>query len=189
MRSLAILIIFCTGFSAFAQDENPNSLKDVPFGQRIYLGGDLGLSFGNITFVNVNPIIGYRLNKVWSAGLGAKYIYYGEDYPAYNWKYSTSMYGGSVFTKYLIGENLLAHAEFETLNAEVREFLSTDLTRKWVPMGFVGGGYRQGLGGTYIQILALYDVINDRHSPYRNQYLFGDLPIIIRGGIVIGLGN
>ena len=192
MRLILFLLICTTGLTSLAQDkEASNSLEGVPFSQRLYTGGDLGFSFGNITFVNINPIVGYRIDKKWSAGISAKYIYYRERFPEYNWEYSNSMYGGSVFTRYLIGNSFLAHAEFETVNAEVREFLSTTLTRKWVPIGLLGAGYRQGLGNTYLQVLVLYDAINDRNSPYRNEYLFGptNIPLILRAGFIIGLGN
>ena len=192
MRLILFLLICSTGLTLLAQDkEASNSLEGVPFSQRLYTGGDLGFSFGNITFVNINPIVGYRIDKKWSAGISAKYIYYRERFPEYNWEYSNSMYGGSVFTRYLIGNSFLAHAEFEAVNAEVREFLSTTLTRKWVPIGLLGAGYRQGLGNTYLQVLVLYDAINDRNSPYRNEYLFGptNIPLILRAGFIIGLGN
>tara|TARA_B100001939_G_scaffold335606_1_gene337786 strand:+ start:390 stop:968 length:579 start_codon:yes stop_codon:yes gene_type:complete len=192
MRLILFLLICSTGLTSLAQDkEASNSLEGVPFSQRLYTGGDLGFSFGNITFVNINPIVGYRIDKKWSAGISAKYIYYRERFPEYNWEYSNSMYGGSVFTRYLIGNSFLAHAEFEAVNAEVREFLSTTLTRKWVPIGLLGAGYRQGLGNTYLQVLVLYDAINDRNSPYRNEYLFGptNIPLILRAGFIIGLGN
>ncbi len=192
MRLILFLLICTTGLTSLAQDkEASNSLEGVPFSQRLYTGGDLGFSFGNITFVNINPIVGYRIDKKWSAGISAKYIYYRERFPEYNWEYSNSMYGGSVFTRYLIGNSFLAHAEFEAVNAEVREFLSTTLTRKWVPIGLLGAGYRQGLGNTYLQVLVLYDAINDRNSPYRNEYLFGptNIPLILRAGFIIGLGN
>ena len=192
MRLILFLLICSTGLTSLAQDkEASNSLEGVPFSQRLYTGGDLGFSFGNITFVNINPIVGYRIDKKWSVGISAKYIYYRERFPEYNWEYSNSMYGGSVFTRYLIGNSFLAHAEFEAVNAEVREFLSTTLTRKWVPIGLLGAGYRQGLGNTYLQVLVLYDAINDRNSPYRNEYLFGptNIPLILRAGFIIGLGN
>jgi len=192
MKLVLFLLISAIGLSAIAQDnENSNSLKDTPFKERLYVGGDLGLSFGSITFININPIVGYRIDKKWSAGIGAKYIYYRERFPEYNWEYSNYMYGGSVFARYLLGKSLLAQAEFESLNAESRDFLSPTWTRKWVPIGFLGAGYRQGIGNTYLQILLLYDIINDRNSPYRSEYLLGssNIPVILRGGIVIGLGN
>ena len=192
MRLILFLLICSTGLTSLAQDkEASNSLEGVPFSQRLYTGGDLGFSFGNITFVNINPIVGYRIDKKWSAGISAKYIYYRERFPEYNWEYSNSMYGGSVFTRYLIGNSFLAHAEFEAVNAEVREFLSTTLTRKWVPIGLLGAGYRQGLGNTYLQVLVLYDAINNRYSPYETEYLFGptNIPLILRAGFIIGLGN
>lgn len=191
MRVLCVIMLICFSFLANAQEkeENPNSLKGTPFKERIYFGGNMGLNFGNITVVNIAPIMGYNLNKKLSVGLGAKYIYYRERYDQYNWDYSTSFYGGSVFSKYILSESFLLHAEFEALNSEVREFLSTTSTRKWVPMGFVGAGYKKALGGkSYFQVLALYDVINSPYSPYQGQYIFGrNIPVILRGGIVIGL--
>ena len=190
MRLLLFLLICTLGLSSLAQDkEASNSLEGVPFSQRLYTGGDLGFSFGTITFVNINPLVGYRIDKKWSAGISAKYIYYRERRP--NFEFSNYMYGGSVFTRYLIGNSFLAHAEFETINAEVRELLSTTWTRKWVPIGLLGAGYRQGLGNSYLQVLVLYDAINDRYSPYRNEYLFGPTktPLILRAGFIIGLGN
>ncbi len=186
---LVCFLVLSTYSQNDGANNNPNSLEGVPFGQRLYVGGDLGLSFGNFTFVNVSPIVGYRINKKWSAGIGAKYIYLRESYPQYNWEYSSSIYGGSLFSRYLIGENFLVHAEWERLNTEVWELFANQASRRWVDMAFLGAGYRQGLGGTYIQLLVLYDLINDRYSPYRGQYISSDLPIIFRGGIVIGLGN
>ena len=56
-------------------------------------------------------------------------------------------------------------------------------------MGLIGGGYRQGFGNTYFQLIALYDLIDDPNSPYWSQYIFGSQgpPIILRGGVTIGL--
>ncbi|MBT4775075.1 MAG: hypothetical protein HOH13_09910 [Crocinitomicaceae bacterium] len=192
MKWICTLLVLCLSTLSFGQKtDNSNSLSNSPFKDRLYTGGDLGLSLGNLTFVNVNPILGYMIDDELSAGVGLKYIYYRERYPEYNWEYSNSMFGGSIFARYLIGDSFIAHAELETMNAEVRPFLSTTLTRKWVPVGLLGGGYRQGVGNTYFQILVLYDAINDRDSPYRSEYLFGpsNLPIIIRGGLILGIGN
>jgi outer membrane protein assembly factor BamA len=190
MRVLCVLMLVAFSFLGNAQEntENPNSLKGTAFKDRVYFGGNLGLNFGDITVINVAPIMGYKLNKKLSVGLGAKYIYYRERYPDYNWNYSTSFYGGSVFSKFSLTENIYLHGEFEALNSEVREFLSTTSTRKWVPMGFVGAGYKYGMGAISFQLLALYDIIDSPYSPYRGQYIFGpNIPVIIRGGIVIGL--
>lgn len=192
MRIVLFMLLFTlfSGASLLAQDDekSKNSLEGVPFKERIYVGGDLGLNFGTTTVINIAPIVGYRLNKQWSAGLGAKYIYFRYRDPFSGWQYSNSMYGGSVFSRYLIGQNFLLHGEFETINTEVYEPFVGGISREWVNMAFVGAGYRQGMGNTYFQLMALYDIINDRNSPYAGQYIFGpDVPIIIRGGIVIGL--
>lgn len=189
MRLVILCGLLIVNINCFSQsNNNPNSLEGTPFADRLYFGGDLGLNFGNYTIVNVAPFAGYRVNKLWSIGSGIKYTYLSYRDPYSPWSYQSSIYGGSVFTRYLVGEQFLLHAEFESLNTEVWELFASESSRKWVPMGFVGAGFRQGSGGTYVQILALYDLIDDRFSPYKGQYLLGpDIPLIVRGGIVIGL--
>lgn len=173
------------GFSQSDDNNNPNSLKGVPFGERLYFGGNIGASFGNITTVNLAPNVGYKINKKFSVGVGARYLFYRENYPSLNWEYSTSMYGGSLFTRYIVMENLFLHGEFESLNREVWEIGASEVSRKWVNMGLLGAGYRNG----FLNAMLLYDVIEDKDSPYRGQYLFGltGPPIILRVGFSIGL--
>jgi hypothetical protein len=70
-RSLLVLICLClfTG-SLFAQDD---TAEETPKGfdrSRLFVGGNFGLSFGNFTFVNVSPQLGYRFNDLFAAGIG-----------------------------------------------------------------------------------------------------------------------
>lgn len=198
MRISITLLIICLlgiGQSTFAQiqdkdDEPTQEETDKKFDwSKVYIGGDAFVRFGNFTNISMSPLIGYSFTKEWSAGIGGKYIYFRELYPS-GTLFKTSMYGGSVFTRYLIGQSILLHGEFETINREVIEPFSNRPVRKWINIGLVGGGYRQGaLGNTYLQVLVLYDLFDQPNSPYSGQYLFGSTgpPIILRGGITIGL--
>lgn len=188
VRLIAIIFILFIGLNLNAQDNgNDNSLEGVPFGERLYFGGDFNMGFGNITLININPLVGYRITKPWSVGMAAKYLYYRERWPQYNYTWSTSIYGGSMFTRRLLGDFAFAHAEFEYLNTDVFNIVTATSERGWVPVGFVGGGYRQGVGRSYFQLMLLYDLIDDRNSPYRGQYLWQGVPLIYRAGIIIGL--
>ena len=161
-------------------DQNPRtSFKD-----RLYVGGDANVFFGNTySIISVAPIVGYKITDELSAGVGAKYQWFRDRL----FDYTDNIFGGSVFSRYLIGANLLAHAELEMLNVRDYSFFAPADTRTLASMFFVGGGYRQGMGGSYLTVMLLYDLIDDPNSPYQFQYLVNGLPLILRGGLVISL--
>lgn len=166
--TLFVSIVFISSISfAQAREEEPDNIDGLSFKDRLYTGGNLGLSFGTFTFVDVSPILGYRITKDFSAGIGAKYIY-----SAFNGtpRTSVSMYGGSLFSRYLFLENFLAHTEFEMINMPLQQPFTGEVKREWIPIGLVGGGYRQGFGNSYFQIMLLYDLIGDERNPYVSPF-------------------
>ncbi|REJ81189.1 MAG: hypothetical protein DWQ44_11850 [Bacteroidetes bacterium] len=172
-KILLIFIFSILSLNALPQTESPSG----GFRNRIFTGGNIGLQFGNQTIIEVAPIVGYRITEKLSAGLGAKYLYYRYKDAFIN--YSTDIYGGSVFTRYLITENLFAHLEYEILNLEIYDDLLRTFRRDNITSVFAGGGYRQMLGTrSSINIMLLYNLNESRHSPYQNP--------IIRIGFGIG---
>jgi hypothetical protein len=165
-------------YSKDYKNEKPVSFKD-----RIFTGGNLGLQFGNATFIDVSPIIGYRLTNNFAVGLGAsyQYIYYNE----YGTKISSNTYGGSVFARYYFTENVFAHIEYESLFMEpiyVDNYFGNiyKTPRTNVESYLVGGGYRQALGGrTSLNLLLLWNLNETSLSPYNNP--------ILRFGVGIGI--
>jgi hypothetical protein len=90
------------------------------------------------------------------------------------------MYGGSIFARYLLTENLFAHVEQEFLNTEVYDIFGNYSGRRTIPSLLIGGGYRMPMGANAsFNILALFEVLNDRDSPYQS------IPII-RIGFGVG---
>jgi hypothetical protein len=189
LKTLLRLFI-CLAFLSEAQAQDSTATTAPPLRTRstekqsfdwdkVYTGGDFGLQFGTNTFVQVAPLIGYHITDELSAGLTAKYIYYSINDPSINYNFHSNIYGGGFFTRYNILEDVFLHAEYETLSREV-PFTPYENRRRLVSGCFLGGGYRQWIGEySSINLMLLYDVIEDQYSPYQNP--------IIRVGFDFGL--
>lgn len=169
-----ILLCFLLYYSlsVFAQEDIKQkfSLKD-----RIFTGGNLGLQFGNPTMIEIAPLVGFKITKKASAGIGATYLYYKYSDLFYTATYISNIYGGRVFGEYVIWRGIFAHAEYEVLNGEWIYG-----SRYNIISTLVGGGYRQLLfGNTSINFTILWNINSSYDSPYINP--------IIRGGISVGL--
>jgi hypothetical protein len=181
MKNILTLIIISFSFSAFAQGpliERPEMPAQESIFDHLYFGGGFGLSFGNVTYVEISPLVGYKLTDRFSAGLALKYIYYkySDDYQ----KYSTNIYGGGPFARYIIFDGLFLHTEFEVLNLEVPDPFSYNLRRENITSVFVGGGYRQMIGNSSsLDLMLLYNINESTNSPYSNP--------VIRVGFGFGL--
>jgi hypothetical protein len=173
---LLIYLTFVSVYVAQAQAFGPaNNLEGAALKDRIFFGGNFGLQFGTQTVVDINPIVGYRINNRLSAGVGVKYLYY--KYKDRYFSYETNIYGGSVFGRYAVTESLFAYSEYEMINLAV-----FDPYERRVDVGsmFVGGGYSQPIGGrSSLYLMLLYNLNESTYSPYQNP--------IIRMGIGIGI--
>ncbi len=189
MKQFLLSILLLSVFSQVSAQRdtlrNNNPMKNKPLRERIYVGGDIGLNLGNsFAFFSASPLVGYRLTEKFSVGASIKYQWFRTDFTP-----SNHIYGGSVFSRYELFDQLLLHAEYEILNVtDYNVFSPTYGGRTNVHVGLVGAGYKYGNGKTYAQLMVLYDLIDDSNSPYRNQYIFGSgVPLFIRGGFIIGL--
>lgn len=164
---LVMLILpVCVSYSQYDPDYNSDDeeeLSELDFKDRLYTGGNFWGQLGTITNIEIAPIVGYRITEEYSVGVGAKYNYYRIN-PLNGPAVSTSIYGGSVFTRYILLEQFVAHAEFETLNVELLN--NSTIERRWVPIALVGGGY----SNNGFQVMLLYDLINDRNNPYFGSF-------------------
>lgn len=191
---LLLIVSLFLGFnSAMAQgqtDDDEDKEEKVRYGdgktftERLYFGGGLGLGFGNTTFVNISPLVGYRITEKFSAGIRAKYQYYkykqdfrGTNGGIYTSSFQSNIYGGGVFSRFFVTDNIFLHGEFEDLSVQFSDQFGNK-SRQWVPSAFVGGGYAYPIGGRAIfSITALYNVLYDeRKSPYSS-------PLDIQAGV------
>ena len=169
-----LILFFSISLTGFAQSD----LTSRKFGDRLFAGGDVGLTFGTVTFINVSPLLGYRITDDFSAGVGGTYQYFKQSFDGA--EFQTSIYGGRVFARHAILEDFFVHSEYEILNLEVADAFGFATGRQNIPFLYVGGGVRQSIGGSsYFVGMVLYDVIQNRLSPYN--------PLQIRGGFIFGL--
>ncbi len=190
--SYLIILIMLLYSPLFAQDGSDQpEVKDRPFKDRIVYGGGLGLQFGTITFIEISPVVGYRLTNRLETGIGVTYKYYKYkdfylDQTTNNrFDLKSNIYGASLYTRYHLFQNIFLHAEYEMLRYNYEnvfimggQFIR-EPTHANVEGLFLGGGYRQRIAsGAYFYILALWDVIEDPLSPYNNP--------ILRMGVLLG---
>ena len=158
--------LVCLGLVASAKAQSD---EQDDFWDRTYFGGSFSLQFGTYTFIDISPLMGYRFTDRFSSGLGATYRYIKDN----NFRIESNIYGGRIFSRYLITENILAHGEYETLNWQFYDPNVDAIIRDWVPGLLIGGGFQQHIGErSGFQILILYNLIYDSlRSPYNEPYV------------------
>jgi hypothetical protein len=186
-RTVPIIAFLACSISLFAQVEEPvqiegrkKPVEEKPkFSDRLVFGGDIGLSVGTYTYINLSPAIGYRVTDRLTVGLGPIYIY--ENYKNYNLE--SSMYGAKVITSFTVLRgtdinpnfqigNLILHLENEWLN--VKPLVPDQYgwvygSRQWIDNFLIGGGLSQSISSKFnVSILILWDVTNNAYSPYSN---------------------
>lgn len=172
---ISVFIFQFFSVSGQAREEKPKS----PFWSKVYLGGNLGAQFGNVTAIDVSPIVGYKITEKISAGFGITYQYY--NIRAYN--YDTHIYGGRLFARYQPWSFLFLQTEFEELSWKPFYDINGNLNseRIWAPGFLAGGGFSQPIGGSSsIFVMGLYNFLYSSNSPYGS-------PLVLRIGANFGL--
>jgi hypothetical protein len=175
LTSLLLLL----SINAVAQKDSIRIRREPPkssIREKIYFGGSVGLQFGTSTFIAVSPLVGYKINPKFSAGVGLSYQYYHYKDKTYNLE--TNVYGGRVFGRYMITQNLFGYGEYEYLNLEAFDFYPHRRVNVGSLLG--GGGYIQQMGPrAAIVAMVLYNFTPSYYTPYQNP--------IIRIGMNFGL--
>lgn len=168
-----VLVIFLLALSTVASAQFEEEVTEgSSFRDRVFVGGNLGFQFGDFTIINVSPQVGYRFTNRLSGGVGVIYQYI--SYELFNGsRESTNVYGGNLFARYMVYENIFLQGEYEAVNWE---FFNEDnrLVREWVPGAFLGGGFFQPIGArSGFSATALYNVLHDDiRSPYGSPWVF-----------------
>ena len=174
--------MFIFHFSIYSQTSTESNFENQAFHKRLFLGGNVGLQFGTVTLIDVSPSLGCWISSKIAVGLGINYQYYQDN--RWSPSFSTSIYGGNVFARYYLLDNLFAHIEYQLLNYETLLVDPYGIFNKsgriFESYYLAGAGYRQELGGTFsMSILALYNFNESPYTLYQNP--------IFRIGFNIGL--
>ena len=157
------------------------STEKRPFKDRIWYGGGIGLNFGTVTSVQLEPMVGYKVDHKgkFSVGPGITWWYLNDG--RYTPRYEFNAYGYRLFARYRVIPQAYVHTEFLHMNAQRWLGADVGVQRIWVPHLLAGAGYAQPLGGRnaiYLQVL--WEVLQNPNSVY-----YGQGPIISGG---VGLG-
>jgi hypothetical protein len=168
-KILIIIIILISSNLTFAQfedfeEENYSENEETSIKDQIFYGGDFGFQFGTVTFLNISPQIGYYITDYWSAGVGATYMFYKNNF----FDLKTSVYGGSLFTEIYPLSFIVLHGESQMLNIEIYENPNNPF-RAWDLSLLGGGGYRMRIGEKgIVNYLILWNFNQSKNSVYSN---------------------
>ncbi len=171
MRKIIFLSTFLlTSVFCAAQDEiTPNT----PLSERITFGGDFGLSFGTITYVNISPLVGYRFTDHFTGGTGFIYQYINYSPAVFGYELQSSTYGGRLFGRYRFLENFFGTMELQGLNVDAYNLRYERTGRATIPVMLLGGGYLTEIGDrSFFSLSVTYDIIQDFNSPYYKRPVF-----------------
>lgn len=148
---------------------------------KISIGGNLALySSTRYSFVDISPIIGYRVDKWLLVGAGPVYTYYSETYGSL--KYKFDMYGFRTMVRIHFIENLFFQTGWDKLNRSIYELGNNNTLQEkriWVDNVWIGGGVNYHLGGNaYMFTNVLFNLNQTVYSPYPNPY--------VQGGFIVG---
>ena len=177
-RTILIFVLSICVASAMAQYQAAPAPapSGSELGNRLFFGGNFGLSFGNSTFVNVSPLVGYKINDYFSAGGGVNFIYSAFTTRNGNgdklWTQSYGTAGLGIFGRVYPVRFLFAQArpEMNYVWGKIKYFGTPQPEEKypgkWVPSLLLGGGVAMPAGRGAIMLSLQYDVIQDSRSPY-----------------------
>ena len=161
---ISTLLIACAWAPAFGAKSVPN---------RWWFGGGLGLAFGSdVTFISIEPVIGYSISPKLSAG--ARLIFRFREDERYGQDISTNDYGAGLFVRYLVARPFFVQGEYEHLNYEI-PYSDGSSARQGYDSVFGGFGVAQPIGtNTAFFASILYNFLwsDDEPSPYAEQWVF-----------------
>ena len=158
MKKSLCILSFCGIFAFTASAQTNYSFRD-----RLFFGGSFGLAIGSYTDIEISPHVGYYITPRWAAGIGITYEYYNNKYHFVDGngrfeRYETHVFGGRLFTNYVIINNvsdwlplgfnfrIFAHVEYEALSYEKGFFIYDVPGRELQNSILVGGGLRFPMG-------------------------------------------
>ena len=179
MKHTLLMALLLLNYIGFSQNNKFDEIK-----KNIVYGGSIALSFGEASFVDLSPLIGYKITPKLVSGFGVTYQYL--NYPKYN--YETSNYGGRLYSEYILIDNLsemlqlnllgngglYIHAEYEIIYFETQYTIPNlypEQKYSYAEAYLFGGGLNQKMGRSILSILFLWDLNPNGYHLYRSPII------------------
>jgi hypothetical protein len=185
---VVIAALFATTTLAQAPPQPPPSTAASDPGSattstgEFFYGGYLGASFGDVEYLEIAPLVGYRFTPEFGMGLGLLYRYRKDTRSGE--ELSSTDYGANVFARYHVTSGPFLQGEYDVTSYEVSAGASTGAADRTTYDALLAGvGFNTAVGrGAGVYVLALYDFSYDESDPYRLY----DSPVQLRVGVSIG---
>ena len=164
-------------------DRTPQGVPPKTFSDNLSVGGSFWLQFGDVTFVELEPLINYHVSQSFIAGIGPIYQYESVNPQIFGYGYSSSIYGARVAAMYFLPEefsHIFIMGEFDVINVPEPSFTSYQIDRGYLTLPFLGLGYRDVVSDkvTFF-IYGLWNFNPSTYNPFSNP--------IINAGFDLGL--
>ena len=178
MKNLTLLIacvLLCIG--SFAQQNEGDVERGGFKKENIFMGTSLNLGLANHSFnAGLNPEIGYSITKWLDGGLAFNINYFSQNASDYsNIRFRNFNYGGGPFLRIwpLSFLHLQIQPEYNWISSNQKNVLNGQSGTYNYQAGslLVGVGYGTRLiGSHYSYVTLMIDVLQNKNSPYRDQY-------------------
>jgi len=142
------------------------------------IGGGFGLQFGDVTFVELEPLLNYHFNQSFMVGIGPIYQYENVDgsFSGTGYGYSASSYGARILAMFFLPDELsrvFLMGEYDLLNIpEQNIFPPFQLDRGTIGLPMAGIGYKEPVSDkTFFYIYGLWNFNNSIYNPYSNPII------------------
>jgi len=172
----AFFVVFFLSLTYSVSYSQQVSQEVPPLRERMFFGGSFWLSFGTITDIQVNPIVGLWVLPRVAVAAGPNYRYYKDQYD------ETNMYGVKGYVQYVLLRDLnnlvpigvhtgiFFHLEDEVLNLESSFWgLPEPTDRTTINTLLIGGGISQQLGRrSSMNFMVLWALNDSGYGIYSN---------------------
>ncbi len=177
LKTFIPCLFILTSLGSFAQNNDIDRQKGGFKKENIFLGTGLNLGLTNRSFnVGLNPEIGYSITSWLDAGVALNLNYFSQNASDYSSiRLRNFNYGGGTFLRVwpLSFLHFQIQPEYNWINSSQKDVISgqTGTYNYKAESLLVGVGYGTHiLGSHYSYVTLMLDVLQNRNSPYRDQY-------------------
>ncbi len=153
-----------------------SSLKGESLWKRLVIGGNFSVSKTNPLRIDLSPVIGYKINKLFEVGVtGAYRTQFKADKSGVT-QNGEEVYGFSLFADHMVFKNFFGHLEGESLRTNTGT--PENQMREWKQTLLVGIGRKFNVAKWLeMQALVLYNPLHDNTDGIYNS------PVVFKTGI------